>query len=43
MRRHLVQPRDGIFVKCYGFLSFAKDVGISIGKNISRKLSGKYS
>ena len=19
-----VQPRDGIFVKCYGFLSFAK-------------------
>ena len=34
-----VQPRDGIFVKGYGFLSFAKN----IGKKISKNLSGNYS
>ena len=33
------QPSDWIFVKGYGFLSFAKKMGKSIGKN----LSGKYS
>ena len=41
--RYLVQPRDGIFVKSYGFLSFAKNMGENIGENISKKLSGKYS
>ena len=30
-----VQPRDRIFVKGYGFLS--------IGKTISKRVSGKYS
>ena len=35
MSRYLVQHRDKIFVKGYVFLSFAK--------NISRKVSGKYS
>ena len=30
-----VQPRDRIFVKVYGFLSFAK--------NISKTLTGKFS
>ena len=47
MRRYSVQPRDGIFVKGYGFLSFAKDIGNNIGKNIgkniSKRLSFKYS
>ena len=27
MTRYLVQPRDWIFVKGYGFLSFAKSMG----------------
>ena len=35
----LVQPRDQIFVKGYGFSSFAKN----IGKNTSKNLSSKYS
>ena len=39
MTRYSVQPRDRIFVKGYGFISFAKN----IGKNISKNLSGKYS
>ena len=43
MKRYLVQPRDRLFVKDYGFLSFAKNIGKNIGKNISKNLSGKYS
>ena len=39
----LVQPRDQIFVKSFGFLSFAKNVGKYSGKNISKNLSGKYN
>ena len=39
MVRNSVQPRDRIFVKGYGFLSFAKNIGKNIGKNPS----GKYS
>ena len=35
--------RDRIFVKGYGFLSFAKNMGKNIGKNISKNLSSKYS
>ena len=38
-----VQPRDQIFVKGYGYLSLAKNMGKNIGKNISKNLSGKYS
>ena len=38
-----VQPRDRIFVKCYGFLSFAKNMGKNICKNIGKVLSSKYS
>ena len=37
MMRYLVQPRDQTFVKGYGFLSFAKNMGRNIGKNISKK------
>ena len=43
MTRYSVQPRDQIFVKGYGFLSFAKNMGKNIGKNISKNLSGKFS
>ena len=43
MMRFSVQPRDRIFVKGYGFLSFAKNMGKNIGKNISKNLSGKYN
>ena len=38
-----VQPRDQIFVKIYGFLSFAEKMDKNIGKNIGKNLSGKYS
>ena len=38
-----VQPRDRIFVKGYGFLSFAKYMRKKIGKNINKNLSGRYS
>ena len=40
---YLVQPRDRIFVKSYGLLSFTKNMGKTFGKNISKHLSGKYS
>ena len=43
MTRFSVQPRDQIFVKGYGFLSFARNVGKNFGKNISKNLSSKYS
>ena len=43
MMRYSVQPQYQIFVKSYGFLSFAKNIGKNTGKNISYKLSGIYS
>ena len=43
MTRYSVQPRDQIFVKGYGFLSFAKNLSKNISKNIIKCLSGKYS
>ena len=43
MTRHSVQPRDQIFLKGYGFLSFAKNIVKNIGRNISKNLRGKYS
>ena len=41
--RYSAQPRDRIFIKGYGFLSFAKNIGKNMGKNISKNLTGKYS
>ena len=43
MTRYSVHPRDQIFAKGYGFLSFAKKMGKNIGKNISKNWSHKYS
>ena len=39
MMHYLIRTRDRIFVKGYGFLSFAKN----FGKNGSKSFSGKYS
>ena len=41
--RYSLQSRDQIFVKGYGFLSFAKNIGRNIGKSKSKNLTGKYS
>ena len=43
MMHYPVQPRDRIFVKCYGFLFFGKNMGKNIVKNISKNVSGKFS
>ena len=42
MIRYSVQPRDRIFVKGYGFLSFAKNIDKNIGKNICKNVTYKY-
>ena len=39
MIHYLVKLR----VFCYGFLSFAKNIGKIISKNVSKKLNGRYS
>ena len=41
MTRYSVQPRDRIFVKSYGFQSFAKSMGRITDKNLSSKYSQK--
>ena len=41
MTRYSVQRRDEIFVKGYGFLSFAKKMGKDNDKNISKNLTVK--
>ena len=43
MMCHQVQDRNRIFVKGYGFLSFAKYMGENTDKNVSKNLSSKYS
>ena len=43
MARYSVYSRDRIFVKDYGFLSFAENMGKNIGKNISKNVNGKCS
>ena len=39
--RYSIEPRDRRYVKGYGFLSFAKNIGKYIGKNISSMYSQK--
>ena len=43
MIRYLVQPRNRVFVKVYGFLYFAKNMGSNISEQISKNVRGKYS
>ena len=38
MTHYSIQPRDRIFVKDYGFLSFAENVGRKIGTKYIQKL-----
>ena len=39
--RYSIEPRDKRYVKDYGFLPFARNIGKNIGKNISNKYSQK--
>ena len=41
--RYSTESRIRIFVKGYGFLSFAKNMSKIIGRNIIKNLSSKYS
>ena len=43
MKRYSVQPRCQKFIKSYRFSFFAKNMGKTIGRNISKIWSGKYS
>ena len=43
MMLSLVQSRDSIFVKGYGFLFFVENMGSNISKNRFKSLSGKCS
>ena len=36
-----LKPRDRIFKKGYGFLSFAKNMGKNIDNNVSKNLNGE--
>ena len=38
-----LKPRERIFKKVYGFLSFAKNMGKNIGNNVSKNLNGEAS
>ena len=40
--RYSIEPKDRIFVKGYGFLSFAKNMGTHATK-VAKNLSNKYS
>ena len=39
--RYSIEPRDRIFVKRYGFLFFAKNMGTHVTK-VAKNLSNKY-
>ena len=41
MMRYSLQPRDQILVKGYEFLSFAKNMGKKLSKNLRSKYSQK--
>ena len=43
MTRYSVQPRDQIFAKGYGFLSFGKKMVKNTDRDINKNVSGKYS
>ena len=36
--RYSIEPRDRIYVKGYGFLSFAKNIGKNLGNKYSQKI-----
>ena len=36
--RYSIEPRDRIYVKAYGFLSFAKNIGKNLSNEYGQKL-----
>ena len=40
--KYSIEPRDRIYVKGYGFLSFAKNIGKNATK-VAKSMSNKYS
>ena len=42
MTQYLLQPKDRIFVKGYEVFSFPRNMGRSIGENISKNVIDKY-
>ena len=40
--RHSVEPRNRIYVKEYGFLSFARNIG-KIATEVAKSIRNKYS
>ena len=38
IKRYSIEPRDRIYVKGYGFLSFAKNIGKSLTNKYGQKL-----
>ena len=40
MTRYSIEPKNLIFLKGYGFLSFVKNMSKHIAKNISKNVSG---
>ena len=40
--RYSVEPRDKIYVKGYGYLSFAKNIGKNVTK-VAKSMSNKHS
>ena len=43
MTYYSIKPRNQLFIKRYGFLSFFKNMSKNTGRNISKILNGKYS
>ena len=43
MMHYSLHPKDQVFIKDYDFLSFAKNMGKSIGKGMIKNVSDKYS
>ena len=40
MTRYSIEPKNRIFLKGYGFMSFVKNMSKNIFKNISKNFSG---
>ena len=40
--RYSIEPGDGIYVKCYGLLSFARNIGKNATK-VTKSVNNKYS
>ena len=43
MMCYSIEPRDRIFVKIFGFMPYAQNMGKNISKNINKHFDSKYS